>query len=164
MLFNLFVNKIADVFDQSCDPVEIDQSEQSCLLWSDDLFCVSQSAEGLQNVIDKVYSFYTSLGLQLNSKKTKVIIFNKSGKVLNSHKFFLAGAPIEVAESYQYLGVRLRPSGSFTEASAELCSKARRAWFSVSNIIYKDKRIPVNRAFQLFDSPIALYGSELWFP
>ena len=90
------------------------------MLWSDDLFCVSQSAEGLQNVIDKVYSFYTSLGLQLNSKKTKVIIFNKSGKVLKGYSFLLAGAQIEVADSYQYLGVKLRPSGSFTEATAEL--------------------------------------------
>ena len=79
----------------------------------------------------------------------------------------MEGVPIEVAESYQYLGVKLRPSGSFTEASLELCAKARRAWFSLSKIIYKDKRIPVNRAFQLFDSlvsPVALYGSELWFP
>ena len=113
------------------------------------------------------YSFYTSLGLQLNSKKTKVIIFNKSGKVLKGYSFLLAGAQIEVADSYQYLGVKLRPSGSFTEATVELASKARRAWFSLSNIIYKDKRIPVTRAFQLFDSlvsPIALYGSELWYP
>ena len=167
LLFNLFVNKITEIFDQSCDPVIIDQSEQSCLLWSDDLFCVSQSAEGLQNVIDKVFAFYSSLGLQLNSKKTKVLIFNKSGKVLKNCKFYLDGVPIEVAESYQYLGVKLRPSGSFTEASLELCAKARKAWFSLSKIIYKDKRIPVNRAFQLFDSlvsPIALYGSELWFP
>ena len=48
-----------------------------------------------------------------------------------------------------------------------MSAKARRAWFSISSIIYKDKRISVERAFQLFDSlvsPVALYGCEVWYP
>ena len=69
LLFNLFVNKISQVFDSSCDPVQINNTDQSCLLWSDDLFVVSQSAEGLQNSINNVVEFYDSLGLKLNSKK-----------------------------------------------------------------------------------------------
>ena len=42
---------------------------------------------------------------------------------------------------------------------SELYDKASRAWFAISNVLYKYKRLPVNRAFQLFDSlirPIAL--------
>ena len=167
LLFNLFVNKISQVFDSSCDPVQINNTDQSCLLWSDDLFVVSQSAEGLQNSINNVVEFYDSLGLKLNSKKTKIVIFNKTGKVFKGYSFSLAENKLEVTDCYQYLGVKLRPSGSFTVASEELCSKARKAWFSISKIIYKDKRIPVERAFQLFDSlvtPVALYGCEIWYP
>ena len=167
LLFNLFVNKISEVFDQSCDPVVIDNTNQSCLLWSDDLFVVSQTAEGLQNAIKKVVAFYASLGLQCNSKKTKILIYSKSGKVLKGFRFFLAGTELEIAECYQYLGVKLRPSGSFTAAADELSAKALRAWFSISSIIYKDKRISIERAFQLFDSlvsPVALYGCEVWYP
>ena len=164
LIFNLFVNKISEVFDDSCDPVMINNTNQSCLLWSDNLFVVSQSAEGLQNAINNVVAFYASLGLQCNSKKTKILIFNKSGRVLKGHSFFLDGTQLEVAESYQYLGVKLRPSGSFTAAAEELSAKARRAWFSISSIVYKDKMITVERAFQLFDSlvsPVALYGCEI---
>ena len=167
LLFNIFVNKISDIFDQSCDPVQINNTDQSFLLWADDLVVFSQSAEGLQSAIDKVSAFYASLGLQINKTKTKIIIFNKSGKVLKDYSFFLADARLEIADSYQYLGVRLRPSGSLTLAAAELCSKARKAWFSISNVLYKDKRMPVSRAFQLFDSlvsPVALYACEFWFP
>ena len=79
-------------------------------------------------------------------------------------KFFLNGTELEVAESYQCLGIKVRPSGSFTAAAEELSAKARRAWFSIGNIIYKDRRISVERAFQLFDSlvsPVALYGCEV---
>ena len=95
------------------------------------------------------------------------MIFNKSGKVLKCNNFSLAETQLEVTECYQYLGVKLRPSGSFTAGTEELCDKARRAWFSISKLIYKDKRIPVARAFQLFDSlvtPVALYGCEVWHP
>ena len=52
-------------------------------------------------------------------------------------------------------------------AAEELCSKARKAWYSISNIIYKDKIMSADRVFQLFDSlvtPVALYGCEFWFP
>ena len=167
LLFNLFVNHISEVFDESCDPVQISGTDQSCLLWADDLFVVSQSAEGLQRAINKVHLFYLSLGLHLNISKTKIIIFNKSGKVLKGYHFFCDGNELEVTDCYQYLGVKVRPSGSFTFAAEVLCSKARRAWFSISNIIYKDKRMPIARAFKLFDtlvSPVALYASEFWLP
>ena len=47
------------------------------------------------------------------------------------------------------------------------CDKASRAWFAISNVLYKHKRLPVDRAFQLFDSlirPIALFSCEFWLP
>jgi len=167
LLFNIFVNKISEIFDQSCDPVKINGTDQSFLLWADDLAVFSQSAEGLQSAIDKVSAFYASLGLKINKSKTKILIFNKSGRVLNNYRFLLSGDQLEVADSYQYLGVRLRPSGSLTLAVAELCNKARKAWFSISNILYQDKRMPVSRALQLFDclvTPVALYACEFWLP
>ena len=136
LLFNIFVNKISNIFDQSCDPVRINNTDQNCLLWADDLFVVSQSAHGLQNAINKVSDFYASLGLELNIKKTKVIIFNISGKILTGYKFMLAGSQLEVTDSYQYLGIQIRPSGSFTFAAEQLCAKARKAWYSISGCIY----------------------------
>ena len=60
LLFNLFVDKITKIFDDSCDPVSIQNTPQSCLLWSDDLLLFSLSEKGLQNCIDKMSSFYSS--------------------------------------------------------------------------------------------------------
>ena len=95
------------------------------------------------------------------------MIFNKAGRVIRDHQFYLDGCQLEVADCYQYLGIKLRPSGSLSFAAEELSKKARKAWYSISNVIYKDKRMSVTRAFQLFDSlvsPVALYGCEFWFP
>ena len=77
------------------------------------------------------------------------------------------GTGLEVTNEYQYLGIKFTPSGSMTLATNELCTKASRAWFSISNIIYTNKRMPVKRAMELFDSlvtPVALYASEFWLP
>ena len=170
LLFNLFVNKLPSIFDSSCDPVSILEEQVSCLLWADDLLLMSRSATGLQNSISKTKAFYDSLGLEVNQKKSKVMIFNGRGLKLDKvpgHQFYIGNLPVEVVDTYQYLGINLKSSGSMQYAVSELCDKASRAWFSISNVLYKHKRLPVSRAFQLFDSlikPIALYGCEFWLP
>lgn len=68
---------------------------------------------------------------------------------------------------YQYLGLKLKASGSFSPAVEELQTKASRAFFSISNILYRHKKWPVDRSMGLFDtlvSPISLYACELWAP
>ena len=59
LLFNLFIDKITTIFDQSCDPVSLGGQDLSCLLWADDLVFLSSSPDVLQNAIDKTHSFYS---------------------------------------------------------------------------------------------------------
>ena len=168
ILFNLYINKICSIFDQSCDPVQLNNMNLNCLLWADDLFLVSKTARGLQNSINKMHQFYSSVGLEVNIKKTKVMVFNKSGRKLeNIFEFKLDGKCLEITDEYQYLGLKLRPSGSFSLAVQELNDKASRAWFGISNIVFKNKRMQIDRIFTLFDSlvtPVATYCSPLWLP
>ena len=98
------------------------------------------------------------------------MIFNSRGLKLDKvpdHKFYIGNNLIEVVDTYQYLGIILKPSGSMQYAVSELCDKASRAWFAIANVLYKHKRLPVARGFQLFDSlikPIALFSCEFWLP
>ena len=162
ILFNLYIDKIEEIFDQSCSPVKIKNIDLNCLLWADDLFLVSETASGLQNCINKTQNFYDKLGLKINIKKTKIIVFNKRGTTLeNKFKFYLKGAKLEISDQYQYLGLKLRPSGSFKTGVEELNDKASRAWFGISNTIYRNKRMEHEKVFSIFDSiitPIALYA------
>ena len=168
ILFNLFIDKINNVFDASCAPVKLGDRDLSCLLWADDLVIFSRTAEGLQSAINKTQLFYESLGLRINIKKTKVLIFNKRGVTLNSQfNFCLGDKKLEITDQYQYLGLKLRPSGSMTFAVQELNTKASRAWFSVSKVLFKHKRMEVGKALQIFDSlvtPVSTYGCEFWLP
>ena len=164
------MNKIPEIFDETCDPLKINNKALNCLLWADDLLLVSSSQLGLQNCLNKMSSFYEKLGLKINIKKTEIIIFNKRGLSLaNKFEFWLNGHKVRIVDEYeyQYLGLKVKPSGSMGIAVQELHDKASRAWFGISNIVAKNKRMEVEKIFNIFDSlvtPVALYGCEFWLP
>ena len=126
------------------------------------------SETGLQRSIDKTRSHFTELGLSVNVKKTKVLIFNSGGfgpAKFTKLKFKINGKALEMTDSYTYLGVIFKPSGSVQFAATELLAKAKRAYFSMSNIFYENKKMKIDKAIQLFTSlitPIAQYASEFW--
>ena len=81
--------------------------------------------------------------------------------------FYLNGQKLAINDQYQYLGIKLRPSGSLKLAADELSDKAMRSWFSISHLIYKNKRMEADKVFGIFDSlvtPVATYGCEFWAP
>lgn len=83
------------------------------------------------------------------------------------YNFNIHGIKVEITDEYKYLGLKLRPSGSMQSAVQELNEKASRAWFGISNVIYRNKRLEVKKALNIFDSlvtPVALYASEFWVP
>ena len=86
---------------------------------------------------------------------------------MDNYQLTAGGNNVEVVDSYQYLGIKLKASGSMQLAVNELFDKANRAWFSISNILYTNKRLAVKKAFKLFDClirPILLYACEFWLP
>ena len=115
---------------------------------------LSSSGTGLQNSIDKTFSFYQNLGLDISTKKTKVMIFNCGGKITKDFVFSAGGSQIDIVDNYQYLGVKLKPSGSMQLATDELFTKANMAWFAISNVLYQQEKLAVRKALQLFDSLI----------
>ena len=125
LLFNLFINKLPEIFDRACDPVKLGNLEVNSLLWADDLVLLSSSGTGLQESINKTFSFYQNLGLDINTKKTKVMIFNCGGKICKDFVFLAGGSQIDIVDNYQYLGIKLKPSGSMQLATDELFTKAK---------------------------------------
>ena len=81
-----------------------------------------------------MHCFYNDLGLEMNTKKPKVLIFNSHGIKITKHNFFIGSYPLEIVDEYQYLGIKLKPSGSFKFAMGELFDKTNRALLAISNV------------------------------
>nr|XP_006817258.1 PREDICTED: RNA-directed DNA polymerase from mobile element jockey-like [Saccoglossus kowalevskii] len=163
LLFNIFINDLSDSI--LSNPVSLENNLFNCLLFADDIVIVSNSNNGLQNSLDSLNNYCNKWKLQVNTKKTQVIIFNKQGKFIDGD-FYLGNNQIQIVNSYNYLGIVFQSSGNFKLAIENLVMKAQRAigilkqtlnlhnhYLSLSNAIHMFKRSVL---------PMLMYGSEIW--
>ena len=54
MLFNLYINDLPDIFDNTCDPPKLGIRDVNCLCYADDLVIISESPQGLQQSLNKL--------------------------------------------------------------------------------------------------------------
>ena len=102
--------------------------------------------------------------MKINIKKTKIIVFNKSGKILKGQEFKIGKQPIQITDSSVYLGITFTSSGSFSLAQQKLSNKATRSLYSFLSEINIYNGASVATILKLFDSlvnPILLYNCEI---
>ena len=102
--------------------------------------------------------------LYINSKKTKVVIFQKRAKKNSSLEFHIGKETIDIVHEYTYLGTRISSTGNFNISLEHLKEKALHALFSLRKHTNFSKLKP-SLACQIVEamiSPILSYNSEIW--
>ena len=164
ILFNIFVDDLKVVFNDSCDTVLIFEITLSHLLYADDLALLSTSAQGLNNCLSKLSGFCDTWKLKLNDAKRKILVFNPQGRLCKSNKFTYNDSVLEIVQKNCYLGVEFSPSESFKKAKNVLSEKGRKAMLPLMSIIAQFK-LPIVDSLHLFRTyikPILLYNCENW--
>ena len=131
MRYEFRVQCIADIVErfstENCRPLKIDETQNlSCILWADDIILLSRSEEGLRNMLSALYSYADENGMVMNTKKTKRMIFNKTGKYI-WRSYPMKNGTIETTNSYKYLGFIFTPSGEIVSDLNDLRDRALRA-------------------------------------
>ncbi len=163
LLFSLYTSDLPSYFND-CDPVTLHDAEISCLLFADDLVIISKTKSGLQSALDNLSSYCREWGLTVNLEKTKVLIFNKGGKLLNKHPFHLDGVKLDIVTNYCYLGILFTASGSFKMACERLTLLASRAAFKLKSFDTRNNIVLAYRLFNHLVTPILSYCCEIWCP
>ena len=161
--FKIFLNDLPDIFDKGDDQVQLDNNFISSLLYADDLMLLSTSKAGLQRCIDKLASYSEDNCLTVNLKKTKIVVFCKSGK-LSKETFYFNGTEIQNSSSYKYLGILFSSSGTFSYCQSDLYKRALRAQFKLTKC-FSNMTPKLDTLIHLFEhtvEPVVLYGSEIW--
>ena len=118
-------------------------------------------------MIDELYSFSEEWGLQVNVKKTAILVFNITGrKLLDSQQFSYGDLKIPSVREYCYLGTTFTISGSTKVNQQQLRIKGLRAYFSLKRTL-DITSISKEAIFKLFDSlisPVVTYGCQVWLP
>ena len=84
-------------------------------MYADDVVLMSETANGLQNSLDRLEAYCDKLNCQVNFHKTKIIIFNKGGYKINKFTFTINDTPLGVTQEYCNLGIVLSASGSMKQ-------------------------------------------------
>ena len=173
-LFSIFLNDLEIFFTESnLSPLELvsEKSQEAldifiklfAILYADDTIILADSAQNMQKALDIFQSYCKTWKLQVNTAKTKIMIFSKR-KLRQHFEFQLDGQIIEIVDLFSYLGLIFKSNGSFSDAKKNLVNQAQKSLYS----IYKIKRnqaVPIDLQLKLFDSmvvPILLYGCEVW--
>jgi hypothetical protein len=153
-------DEIRDVL--SDDDIEV-YLKMYVLLYADDTILLAESATDLQVMLDTMEEYCNTWELDINISKTKIVIFSR-GKVRNIPVFLYKEEPIDVVDSYNYLGIIFNYNGRPQKAVKRLYDQASKAMFGLLRKARK-LSLPIDVQIDLFDkliAPIMLYGSESW--
>ena len=137
-LFKIYINDLSSLLKSVGNYPILADVLISHLLWADDLVLLALSPKALQDNINILFGFCNSMGLEVNIKKTKIVIFCPPKRKQSYETFTLGGQPIQHTEKYCYLGIIFHRNGSFTAANTELRAKALRALYGLKGNIVKD--------------------------
>jgi len=168
LIFSLLITEVADcVTENGKHGFQFlpNLKEIFLLLFADDICLISSTPLGLQNQIKNLEAASSSLGLTVNLKKTKVMIFRKGGKRARTEHWFYKGDEIEVVNSYKYLGFTLTTQLSYNIALSEFAGRAKGKVVELLKTMWNLGTMDLAIFLKLFDSqvkPLLLYASEIW--
>ena len=165
-LFTEFLTDLHNYLREECG-VLMSNMIISYILFADDLILCSETPEGLQKLIDRLFKYCSKWHLILSLAKTKVMVFN-SKKIIQL-RFIFNNQEIEVVKEYKYVGTIFSSNtqDAFRKNSPHLIEKARKAVFGLNYHIKNSVgHLPPDLAIKMFDKqirPILDYASEVCY-
>jgi hypothetical protein len=104
-LFGLYIDKLEEWLNlQEGDGALLGDFLIRLLLYENDLILISKSSIGLQEHLISLELFCSIVGMQVNTSKTKVVIFSRKRKH-KQHKFYFEGNTLKEVTDYKYLRI-----------------------------------------------------------
>ena len=161
LLFNIFLCDLAKSLPLIESPTI---GHINSLFWADDLVMFSDSEIGLQKMLSTLEKYCKENELTVNTKKTKCMVFNKSGRLL-LRNFHLNNVQLECVRAYKYLGFVLTPSGECATGLKDLRDRAFKAFMKIKYDLGPSFNEDIPLILSLIQSlvkPILLYASDFW--
>ena len=171
VLFSLFLNDLEEYMrNLNCNGIclnmpgnDIDNFlKMLVLLYAYDTVVFGTDAESFQQNPNVFYDYSQLWKLNVNFRKTKIIIFG--ARNTNNFQFRIGNTKIDICDEFKYLGVFFTKHRSFIKTIKHNTVQAKKAL----QLLYKrinNLHIPIDLQIHLFDHtilPILLYGCEIW--
>ena len=107
LLFALFLNDLNDFLLNEASGITIWDIQICAMLYADDLIRLAESEKDQQKQMNSLRRFANSLRMEINQKKTKVLVFDKPAKAKKrvSEAWSIGNMKIDEDTVYKYQGV-----------------------------------------------------------
>ena len=184
ILFNFFVNELAKMLEKTEVGVKYCDQIISSLLYADDVVLMADSKEDLQVLIDTVDKFCRRWHMDINLKKSEVMVVlpkhvergcyhcrlknTKEGPCISkcsmAQHWTCRGTKLKVVDKYKYLGIWFTYNLDWAEHINVTLTKAEGKTTNLRRL-FSNKKVPA-RAKTLvwlsFVRPTLEYGGEVW--
>ena len=150
-IFKLYLNGIVNAPNiEVCDPAKLGSTNFNCWLYAYDIILLSELEAGLQECIDKLSQYCESWCLNVNYEKSKVMIYNKVGRLYGNSNYYVNNIKLEVVRGYKYLGIICSVNGRFSAAISELMKRGQEDYYKLCSL-FKNASPSVNIMIHTFD-------------
>lgn len=176
LLFNIFTSDILNLFNSTADhPIHSIAFADDLIIYHTDKW-PSRIQDKLQDIFERIQSYYHSWKLNINTMKCEIILFRPdlryANKNLRRHyktfsikEFKNNGRPIPHKNYVKYLGIHIDDRLKFNNHIEKQLEKAKKAFIIHKRLFYskylhhKIKLI----CYQLLIRPIITYGCPIWY-
>ena len=165
LLFNLYVNDIAQNIKSLDKGININNTQVSILQYADDIALIAANEIDLQCMLNCLGTWCTKYKMAVNMTKTQIVHYRTPSIQQTSFTFKIHNSVLEVSNTYKYLGLYLNEFLDFNQTAKQVAKSAGRA---LGLLIAKSKAyggMPYEVYTQLYDSmvdSIISYGSAIW--
>ena len=163
LMFMLFINDITDSINSNFQNIfTIDELKIFMTLYADDAIVFAKTPDVLQSMLNDIDLYCTTWGLKINTRKTKIMIFEKGRHT--SFNFYLNGTKLDIVTSFKYLGIHFFKNGNWYRTQQRLADHASYALHNLFSL-FNQIELPTSEKCRLFDTlvgSILNYGSEIW--
>ena len=125
--------------------------------FADDLETDSPNSDDIQHALDAIEIWSNENLIDVNLQKTKIMKFRKGGRVSRQVSFSYKGEPVDIVNEYEYLGVTLQPTLTFTKHIRKKIAKCAAVTGSLRNLQRASMSVAM-KIFKLKVRPIIEYG------
>jgi len=141
LLYSLYISDLEKAIrDAQTAGVTVNKDvDLQALLFADDTISLNALSVGVRIKLRALERYFDIHSLNLNTSKTKIMIFRPPGRLPTVCAFKYKGQEIEVVNKYVYLGVEFSSSGLFPLASQQFKKKGIAALGALWSILMKSQ-------------------------
>jgi len=165
ILFNLTLEKVVQSTSFEHGDVKIGETKISLLAYADDLVLLAENKEDIIEQTQELLEAAKRVGLEINVKKTKYMIAQRSVLPEDVHTHLEVGAyKFNRVQKFQYLGTLITQNNEIQEEIKARIHAVNRCYFGL-NKLFKSRILSKNLKIQLYRTlirPVVMYGCETW--